>query len=91
MVLQHTKNCARLILGIDRLFHRHVRSYRTEEFIARAYLLRFSGRTPSFVIDPPDQHRELVTQLGCLVDCQTITEDVKDCAQHLVGAVPIEP
>jgi hypothetical protein len=44
---------------------------------------------PCLVIDASDQHWELVSELSRLVDCQTIAETVKHCAQDLIGAVPV--
>src|ERR1700676_1740683 len=90
MVLQHLEYRVRRALNIDRLFDRETRGYLAEEFIARAYLLRLSGGMPCLIIDAPDQHRELITELGRLVDGQTIAQRVKYGAQNLIGTMPIQ-
>src|ERR1700704_3796076 len=91
MILQRLKYRAHRVPGIDWLFHRKALCDHSEELFTRAYLLRFSGRMPCLVIDAADQHRELVTELGCLVDDQAIPQAVKHRAQDVISAVPLEP
>jgi hypothetical protein len=60
-----------------------------EEFVTGSDLLGLSGRVPRFVIDATNEHRELVGQLGCLVDRQTIARAMEHGAQRLVSPVAV--
>jgi len=74
MFLEDLEHGAGCILGVDGSGLRKVRVDLGEEFFARPDLLRLSGRVPCLVIDATDKHRQLVAQLSCLVDRQTIAE-----------------
>jgi len=90
MALQRLEHHTCRILGIDWLPHCDARGYPGQELVTRAYLLRFSGGMPCLVVDASDQHWELITELGCFVDCQTIAEAVEHCPQDPIGAVPLQ-
>src|ERR1700709_1218037 len=45
---------------------------------------------PRFIIDAPDQHRKLVSEISGFVYRKAVAEAGKDGAQHLIGPPPLQ-